>query len=238
MCDGDDWRHQPGSGALIRAFELATDAVRLFAAEPLPVPCHSAGRGVVRAGLEVVVAARVWTGEGTLRQRVAPVRRIRSEDRARRRAPGPAAGAQAFGAWLEPQVIEPTVRVLGAERAGWQCPCASLAGWPDRPVSTADPLEQVSAAVACVLPGFPRSGAPGAPSAGWLVADHGARGTRGVEAGKPAVPGVLAPDPSTKGAGRRPEAGVLLTMVVGPVISGAGTLLVPGGVAPGRGAWR
>ena len=115
---------------------------------------HAIGDRAVRDALDAVTVARRANGPSDTRPQVAHIQLVHPDDRARFRALGVAANAQAYWAALEDQLEHLTLPFIGPERAGWTYPFGSLlrAGarlvmGSDWSVSTADPLLQMEVAV-------------------------------------------------------------------------------------------
>jgi predicted amidohydrolase YtcJ len=115
---------------------------------------HAIGDAAVRSGLDAVEAARVANGWTGTRHHISHIQVVHPEDIPRFSRLGVAANAQALWAQDGEDQAVLTRPFLGAERAGWQYPFASLlragatlAMGSDWGVSTADVMDQIDAAV-------------------------------------------------------------------------------------------
>jgi hypothetical protein len=115
---------------------------------------HAIGDGAVRSGLDAVEAARIGNGWTGARHNISHIQVVHPDDLPRFRRLGVIANAQALWAQDGPDQADLTLPYLGAERAGWQYPFASLlrdgatlAMGSDWGVSTADVMDQIDTAV-------------------------------------------------------------------------------------------
>lgn len=115
---------------------------------------HAIGDAAVRNALNSVEAARLANGWSRARHNIAHIQVIHPDDVFRFRRLGVIANAQALWAQDGPDQIDLTLPYLGAERARWQYPFASLlrtgamlAMGSDWGVSTADVMAQIDTAV-------------------------------------------------------------------------------------------
>ncbi|MGW4890887.1 amidohydrolase [Kitasatospora sp. NPDC004240] len=122
---------------------------------------HALGDRAVREALDAVEAARAANGRRTARHHLAHLQVVHPDDLPRFARLGAIANIQPLWAAHEPQMDELTIPFLGAERAAWQYPFASLlragatlAAGSDWPVSSPDPLEGLHVAVNRVEPGI------------------------------------------------------------------------------------
>jgi hypothetical protein len=118
------------------------------------VHVHALGDRGVRAALDAFAYAASENGRSDLRHQIAHLQVVHPDDVPRFGALGVTANIQALWACAEPQMTELTIPYLGAERAAWQYPFASilrsggrLALGSDWPVSSPDPLEVMHVAV-------------------------------------------------------------------------------------------
>jgi predicted amidohydrolase YtcJ len=118
------------------------------------VHVHAIGERAVREALDAFEAARSANGPLDARHHIAHIQVVHPDDLPRFAALDVVANGQPFWACLDPQMRDLTIPFLGAERAMWQYPFASLlrsgatlAFGSDWPVSTADPLQEIQVAV-------------------------------------------------------------------------------------------
>lgn len=128
-------------------------------AQGFQVHFHALGDRAVREALDAIEAARSANGFTDTRPHLAHLQVVHPDDIARFRTLGATANLQAYWAVHEPQMDELTIPFLGPERSAWQYPFASLrdagavlAAGSDWPVSSADPIEGIHAAVNRVEP--------------------------------------------------------------------------------------
>jgi predicted amidohydrolase YtcJ len=147
--------------------EALAVAVTELAGHGFGVHFHAIGDRAVRAALDAVAASRSVRRD--LRHHIAHLQVVHPDDVPRFAALDVTANCQAYWAQSEPQMDELTIPFLGAERAAWQYPFASiaraggrLAMGSDWAVTTANPLEQLEVAVTRVDPEH-RSNAPFLP---------------------------------------------------------------------------
>ena len=134
--------------------ELLKEVVTRLDAEGFQVHFHSLAERAVREALDAIQAARSANGMNDHRHHLAHIQLIHPTDIPRFRSLGAVANAQPLWAAHEGQMDELTIPFLGAERAGWQYPFASLikagamlAMGSDWSVSTPDPIEEIHVAV-------------------------------------------------------------------------------------------
>ena len=120
---------------------------------------HALGDGAVRSALDAVEAARRANGMSDTRPHLAHIQVVHPDDLPRFAALGAAGNAQPLWACEEASMTELTIPFLGAERATWQYPFASLlrsgarlAMGSDWAVSTPNPLLEIEVAVERVWP--------------------------------------------------------------------------------------
>lgn len=130
--------------------EIVTDLDRLG----FSCHFHAIGDGAVRSALDAVEAARIANGWTGARHNISHIQVVHPDDLSRFRRLGVIANAQALWAQDGPDQADLTLPYLGAERAGWQYPFASLlrdgatlAMGSDWGVSTADVMDQIDTAV-------------------------------------------------------------------------------------------
>jgi predicted amidohydrolase YtcJ len=118
------------------------------------VHVHAIGERAVREALDAFEAARSANGPRDARHHIAHIQVVHPDDLPRFAALDVVANGQPFWACLDPQMRDLTIPFLGAERAMWQYPFASLlrsgatlAFGSDWPVSTPDPLQEIRVAV-------------------------------------------------------------------------------------------
>ncbi|MGH3473142.1 MAG: amidohydrolase [Nocardioidaceae bacterium] len=123
------------------------------------VHIHAIGDRAIREALDAFAAARHSNGANDHRHHLAHIQVIQPADIGRFAALGVTANMQPLWAANEPQMVDLTIPFLGAQRAGWQYPFASLAasgarlaGGSDWPVSSPNPLWGVHVAVNRQLP--------------------------------------------------------------------------------------
>ena len=121
---------------------------------------HALGDRAVREALDALEAARAANGPLGRRHHLAHLQVVHPDDIARFAALEASANIQPLWACHEPQMDELTIPLLGAERARWQYPFASLlasgaalAAGSDWPVTSPDPLQGIHVAVNRVAPG-------------------------------------------------------------------------------------
>ena len=138
--------------------ELRRHVTRLDAAGLQP-HFHALGDRAVRQALDAVEAARAANGMSDTRPHLAHIQVVHPDDVARFAALGAVANAQPLWACHEAQMDELTIPFLGAERAGWQYPFASLLGAGSRlamgsdwGVSSPNPLLEIEVAINRVWP--------------------------------------------------------------------------------------
>ena len=119
---------------------------------------HALGDRAVRQALDAVQAARAANGMSDTRPHLAHIQVIHPDDIPRFAALGAVANAQPLWACHDPQMDVLTIPFLGADRASWQYPFASLlrsgarlAMGSDWAVSTPDPLVEMEVAVNRIL---------------------------------------------------------------------------------------
>ena len=134
--------------------ELLKEVVTRLDAEGFQVHFHSLAERAVREALDAIQAARSANGVNDHRHHLAHIQLIHPTDIPRFRSLGAVANAQPLWAAHEGQMDDLTIPFLGAERAGWQYPFASLirsgamlAMGSDWGVSTPDPIEELHVAV-------------------------------------------------------------------------------------------
>jgi predicted amidohydrolase YtcJ len=137
--------------------ELPALVTRLDAAGLQP-HFHALGDRAVRNALDAIEAARAANGMTDTRPHLAHIQVVHPDDVPRFAALGAIANAQPLWACGDPQMTELTIPFLGADRATWQYPFASLlrsgarlAMGSDWAVSTPDPLTEMHVAVNRVL---------------------------------------------------------------------------------------
>jgi predicted amidohydrolase YtcJ len=137
--------------------ELPGYVTRLDAAGLQP-HFHALGDRAVRNALDAIEAARTANGMTDTRPHLAHIQVVHPDDVPRFAALGAIANAQPLWACGDPQMTELTIPFLGAERATWQYPFASLlrsgarlAMGSDWAVSTPNPLVEMHVAVNRVL---------------------------------------------------------------------------------------
>jgi predicted amidohydrolase YtcJ len=119
---------------------------------------HALGDGAVRSALDAVEAARAANGPSDTRPHLAHIQVIHPDDLPRFAQLDAVANAQPLWACHDPQMDDLTIPFLGAERAAWQYPFASLlrsgarvAMGSDWGVSTPNPLIEMEVAVTRVI---------------------------------------------------------------------------------------
>lgn len=142
---------------------LLREAVHGLDREGFQVHVHAIGDRGVREALDAFVGT-----DPAHRHHVAHLQLIDPVDLPRFAELGVAANLQMLWACLDDQMRDLTIPFLGAERAGWQYPFASLhrlgtalVAGSDWPVSSSDPLEAIHVAVNRAAPGT--SGEPFLP---------------------------------------------------------------------------
>jgi predicted amidohydrolase YtcJ len=142
------------SGSLYVSSAVLRDAVIELDRLDFQVHLHTIGDRAVRVALDAIEAARAANGERGNRHHLAHLQLIDPADVPRFGSLGAAANCQAYWAQSEPAMDQLTIPFIGAERAAWQYPFASLAAGgavlamgSDWPVSTANPLAQIEVAV-------------------------------------------------------------------------------------------
>jgi predicted amidohydrolase YtcJ len=122
--------------------------------EGFQVHVHAIGDRAVREALDAFAAARKANGETGNRHHIAHLQVVHPDDVPRFGVLGVAANMQPLWATYEPQMVDLTIPVLGAERTTWQYPFrglwrtgAPLAAGSDWPVSSPDPLAGIHVAV-------------------------------------------------------------------------------------------
>jgi predicted amidohydrolase YtcJ len=115
---------------------------------------HAIGDRGVREALDGIEAARASNGMSDRRHHIAHLQVVHPDDLRRFRRLGVVANAQPLWAALEPQMVDLTFPVLGAERSRWQYPFGSLvrdgaqlAFGSDWPVSSPNPFWLLHVAV-------------------------------------------------------------------------------------------
>jgi predicted amidohydrolase YtcJ len=123
---------------------------------------HALGDRAVREALDAVEAARRANGWTGTRPHLAHLQVVHPDDLARFRTLGAVANLQPLWAVHEPQMDDLTIPFMAPERVAWQYPFgallragATLAAGSDWPVSSADPIQGVHAAVNRRPPGSP-----------------------------------------------------------------------------------
>ena len=142
--------------SFVEAEALCLHVARLHL-EGFQVHVQAIGDRGVREALDAFeLATRVapHAGHREPRHHIAHLQLVHPGDLPRFAALGVTANAQMLWACLDDQMVELTLPVLGAERAGWQYPFgaldrtgAHLAAGSDWPVSTPDPLAAIHVAV-------------------------------------------------------------------------------------------
>ena len=134
--------------------ELLKEVVTRLDAEGFQVHFHALAERAVREALDAIEAARSANGMNDHRHHLAHIQIVHPADIPRFRSLGAVANAQPLWAAHEGQMDDLTIPFLGAERAGWQYPFASLirsgamlAMGSDWGVSTPDPIEELHVAV-------------------------------------------------------------------------------------------
>ncbi|WP_263247924.1 amidohydrolase [Saccharopolyspora rosea] len=225
-----------GSGlSFVDSAELAA-AVRELDAEGFQLHFHAIGDRAVRDVLDALAGARDRNGANDLRHQIAHVQVVHPSDIPRFHELRVTAVVQALWAVNDAAMTELTVPRLGHRRAGWQYPFRSLraagavlAAGSDWPVSEADPMLAVHAAVNRREPGsdaepfLPEQGidlvdALAAYTAGSAWVNHLDAETGSIEVGKAADLVVLDRDPFAEPAAEIGDALVDLTMVDGVVV--------------------
>ena len=119
---------------------------------------HALGDRAVRQALDAVAAARAANGPSDTRPHLAHIQVVHPDDIPRFAALDATANAQPLWACHDPQMDVLTIPYLGADRAAWQYPFASLlragarlAMGSDWAVSTPDPLVEMEVAVNRIL---------------------------------------------------------------------------------------
>lgn len=120
---------------------------------------HAIGDGAVRLALDAVEAARAANGMSDHRHHIAHIEVVNPADTPRFGQLGVVANMQPLWASDDDQMRTLRIPLLGADRAGWQYPFASLlragatlAGGSDWTVSSANPLLEIEVAVTRVDP--------------------------------------------------------------------------------------
>jgi predicted amidohydrolase YtcJ len=128
-------------------------------AQGFQVHVHAIGDRAVREALDAFEAARFANGRGDQRHHIAHIQVIHPDDIGRFAELGVTANMQPLWATHEEQMDDLTLPFLGAERAGWQYPFASLvragvrlAAGSDWPVTSPNPLWGIHVAVNRQLP--------------------------------------------------------------------------------------
>ena len=139
--------------------DLLRDAVVELDRRGFQAHFHAIGDGAVRLALDTVEAAMLANGAGDHRHHIAHIEVVHPEDIARFARLGVVANMQPFWASDDEQMQTLRIPALGADRASWQYPFASLlrtgarlAGGSDWTVSTANPLLEIEVAVTRVAP--------------------------------------------------------------------------------------
>lgn len=215
---------------------LLARAVRHLDADGFQLHFHAIGDRALRETLDAVATAREANGMNDLRHQIAHVQVVHPSDIPRFRTLGVAATIQALWAVNDLQMTRLTVPHLGHRRAGWQYPFRSLrregavlAGGSDWPVSEADPMQAVHAAVNRTEPGADAE--PFVPEQSLELIDafaayttgsswvhHLDRSTGSLEVGKLADLAVLDRDPFSLPPQDIGEATVEFTLVAGQVV--------------------
>ena len=168
-CDGCGG-HTDNTGLTYVDPELLSAAVTALDAIDFQVHMHAIGDRAVRIALDAVQAARDANGDRHNRHHIAHLQVVQPADVARFRALDVTANCQTYWAQNEPQMVDHTIPVLGADRAALQYPFGAflragtrLAMGSDWGVTTADPLPQLEVAVTRVDPAH-RGAAPFLPA--------------------------------------------------------------------------
>jgi predicted amidohydrolase YtcJ len=150
------------SGLSFVSREELPGIVTALSAAGFQVHMHALGDRGVRDALDAVGAAKFANGPADLRHQIAHLQVVHPDDVSRFGTLDVTANAQALWACAEPQMVELTIPYLGAERATWQYPFASIARaggrialGSDWPVSSPDPLEIMHVAVHRTEPSDP-----------------------------------------------------------------------------------
>jgi predicted amidohydrolase YtcJ len=121
---------------------------------------HAIGDAAVRSALDAIEAAREANGASDLRHHIAHIQLVHPDDLPRFGQLDVSANMQPIWACHEPTMDERTIPFIGPERSTWQYPFASLlrqgarlAAGSDWPVTSADPLLEIEAAVTRVSHG-------------------------------------------------------------------------------------
>lgn len=143
-----------GSGRSYVEPHALARAVRRLDSEGFQVHFHAVGDRAIRESLDAVAFTRDANGANDLRHQIAHVQVVHPSDIPRFRGLGVAANIQARWAVNDFDMTELTAPHLGHRRTSWQYPFRSLraagtvlAAGSDWPVSEADPLQAVHAAV-------------------------------------------------------------------------------------------
>ncbi len=232
----EDYRGGHGRGrSRIDPADLA-GIVRRLDAHGFQVHFHAVGDRAVREALDAVACARHANGTNGLRHEIAHLQLVDPGDLARFRGLGVAANVQAYWAVNDAAMTELTAPYLGPSRTARQYPFRSLrqagavlAAGSDWPVSTADPLHAVHAAVNRREPGT--RAAPLAPEQAVDLVDGLAAATIGsawvcgldaetgsIERGKRADLAVLDGDPFVLPADEIGQLAVDLTVAGGRIV--------------------
>lgn len=148
-----------GTGLAYLPHEVLLAVSAALTAADFDLHLHAIGDRAVRWSLDAVEHARAaHPGSGT-RHHIAHVQVVHPDDVARFGAVGAAANIQALWAARDEQMTGLSIPLLGAERATWQYPFASIAVaggrlcmGSDWPVSSVDPWQAIHVAVNRVLP--------------------------------------------------------------------------------------
>ena len=213
------------------------DAVVALDRERFGVHVHAIGDRAAREALDAFAAARAANGRTDARHQIAHLQVVHPEDVPRVGALQVVANIQPFWACLDEQMRTLVLPLLGAERAGWQYPFATLAGagatlavGSDWPVTTPNPMEEVQVAITRVPlddpdapPFLPeerlgRSQALAAATMGSASANGNDGICGSLEVGKAADLVVISPDPFTVEPRRVGACRVRMTMVGGEVV--------------------
>lgn len=204
-------------------------------ARGLQVHFHAVGDRAVREALDAVSTARTTNGMNDLRHQIAHVQVVDPADLPRFRELGVAANIQACWAINDAAMTDLTVPFLGPKRAGRQYPFAALrrhgavlAAGSDWPVSSANPLHAVHAAVNRSLDGSAEPLLPeqsldlvdalAAATVGATWVSHLDAATGSLEQGKYADLAVLGGDPFRLPSSEIAELDVDMTLVGGRVV--------------------
>ena len=219
--------------------ELLTQAVAALDRHDFQCHFHAIGDGGVRLALDAIQAARNANPGADHRHHVAHIELIHPDDIGRFAAIGAVANMQPFWAMDEVQMRELRIPVLGADRARWQYPFASLlragarlAGGSDWPVTTANPLLEMEVALTrtdteardgpalFAQERLTLDEALTAFTLGSAYVNHAEAEVGSIEVGKRADFAILDRDIRAPDAGPLGEARVVATLLDGQVVAG------------------